>query len=41
VALGFAEEEIDVLRHEDVGVDGDFMRTAGSFDDSFEDCLWI
>ena len=37
MALGFAEEEVNVLWHEDVGVDSDFMRTAGSFDYLFQD----
>lgn len=37
MALGFAEEEMDVLGHEDVGVDGEVMGAAGSFDDLFED----
>jgi len=37
VALGFAEEEVNVLWHEDVGVDSGFMRTTGSFDYLFQD----
>ena len=34
---GFGDEEVDVLRHEDVGVEGEAVGEAGLFDDLFED----
>jgi hypothetical protein len=36
---GFAEKELDVLRHDDLGVEGDVVGVPGLFDDSFEDVL--
>src|ERR1700722_10066915 len=33
---GFGEEEMDVLGHEDVGVQREVVGAAGSFDDLFE-----
>ena len=35
--MGFAEEEVDVFGHDDVGVEEEVVGTAGSFDDLFED----
>jgi hypothetical protein len=35
--VGFAEEEMDVLGHEDVGVEGEVVGAAGLLDDLFED----
>jgi hypothetical protein len=34
--FGFAEEKVDVLGHDDVGVEGEIVRAAGLFDDLFE-----
>ena len=36
MVLGFAEEEMDVLWHEDVGAENELMSATGSFDDLFE-----
>jgi len=33
---GFAEEEMDVLRHEDVGIEEEVVGLASAFDDLFE-----
>jgi hypothetical protein len=41
VVLWFAEEEVDVLGHEDVGVEAEVVGAAGSFDDLFEDVLGL
>jgi hypothetical protein len=37
VVLWFAEEEVDVFGHEDVGVEAEVVGAASSFDDLFED----
>jgi hypothetical protein len=37
VLFRFAEKEVDVLGHEDVGVKGELVGPPGSFDDLFED----
>ena len=37
MGFGFAEEEMDVFRHHDVGVEEEVVGVAGSFDDLFED----
>jgi hypothetical protein len=37
VVFGFAEEKMDVLGHEDVGVEEEVMGAAGSLNDLFED----
>jgi hypothetical protein len=37
MVFGFAEEEMDVFGHQDVGVEEEVVRAAGSFDDLFED----
>ncbi len=38
---GFAEEEMDVLGHEDIGVEGEVVGAAGLLDDLFEDVFWF
>ena len=35
--MGFAEEKMDVLGHQDVGVEEEVMGAAGSLDDLFQD----
>jgi hypothetical protein len=37
VVFGFAEEEVEVFGHQDVGVKEEVVGAAGSFDDLFED----
>jgi hypothetical protein len=37
VGFGFAEDEMDVLGHQDVSVEKEVVCAAGSFDDLFED----
>jgi hypothetical protein len=39
--VGFAEEEMDVLGHEDVGVEGEVVGAAALLDDLFEDVFWF
>jgi hypothetical protein len=41
VSFWFAGEEVNVLGHEDVGVDGEVVGVAGLFDDSFEDVFGV
>ena len=41
MVLWFAEEEVDVLGHEDVGVEEEVVRATSSFDDLFEDVLGL
>jgi hypothetical protein len=35
------KEEVDVLGHEDVGVEGEFVGLPGPLNDLFEDVLWF
>ena len=35
--FGFAEEEVEVFRHQDVSVEEEVVGAAGSFDDLLED----
>ena len=37
MVFGFAEKEMDVLGHENVGVEKEVVGAAGPFDDLFED----
>ena len=37
MVFGFAEEEMDVLGHQDVGVEEEVVGAAGAFDYLFED----
>jgi hypothetical protein len=37
MSFGFAEEEMEVLGHQDVGVEKEVVGVAGAFDDLFED----
>jgi hypothetical protein len=37
VVFGFAEEEVEVFGHQDVGVEEEVVGAAGSFDHLFED----
>jgi hypothetical protein len=41
VGFGFAEEEMEVFGHQDVGVEEEVVGAAGSFDDLFEDFLGL
>jgi hypothetical protein len=37
VVFGFAQEEMEVFGHQDVGVEEEVVGAAGAFDDLFED----
>ena len=39
--LWFAEEQVDVLGHEDVGVDVEVVGATSSFDDMFDDVFGL
>jgi hypothetical protein len=42
MVFGFAEEEMEVFGHQDVGIEEEVVGAPGSFDDPFEDFfgLW-
>ena len=41
VIFWFADEDVDVLGHEDVGEEGEFVGLPGPLNDLFEDVLWF
>jgi hypothetical protein len=41
VSFGLTEKEVDVLGHENVGVEGDVVGSAGTFDEFLEDVFWF